>query len=491
MASGIELKDPSLFITKGYINGEWAEASTGEHFEVVNPSTGNVVTKLPEMGAADVAAASRSANEAWESWRSVTGKARGQVIRRWAALMLENAEDLGKLITTENGKPYTEAKGEVAFAAAYLEFYAGEAERLYGDIIPSSNPRNRQFALKQPIGPVACLVPWNFPAAMVTRKAGAALAAGCTVVLKPAGETSLTSLALAALGERAGIPKGALNVVTALGRLVEVGQALCEDPILRKLSFTGSTAVGKLLMKQCSSSLKKLSMELGGNSPFIIFDDCDVKTAVDALMGAKVRNSGQTCVCANRIYVQRKIYNALADALVARFQALNTGDGFSDGVVVGPLTTSRGVKKVKTHVHDALSKGARVLQGGKPIDGPGNFFQPTVLADMTADMLSHNEEIFGPVAALYPFDTEAEVIAMANKSEVGLGSYICTNDAARMWRVAEKLDTGMVGVNTGVIAAGELPFQGVKHSGFGSEGGKWGVEEFCVTKTIVLAVPDA
>jgi succinate-semialdehyde dehydrogenase/glutarate-semialdehyde dehydrogenase len=493
----VDLKDPTLFITRGYINGEWVEkTSTGETFDVTNPANGTVIATIPEMGAEDVAAASRSAEAAFQLWRDVSPKIRGKIIRKWADLMLENTEDLGKILTLENGKPYAEAKGEIGFAAGYLEFYAGEAERLYGDIIPAANTRNRQFAIKQPIGPAACLVPWNFPAAMVTRKAGAALAAGCTVVLKPAGETPLTSLALAYLGEKAGIPKGVLNVITSLARLEEVGKALCEEPILRKLSFTGSTAIGKLLMQQCSGTLKKLSMELGGNSPFIIFDDCDVNAAVDALIGAKVRNSGQTCVCANRIYVQRGISETIAQALVERFRGLKTGDGFEEGVVVGPLTTSRGVKKTQSHVEDALSKGARLLHGGKPIiaaDGKqgGNFFEPTVLADMSEQMLSFSEEIFGPVAALYPFDTESEVIALANKSEVGLGSYISTKDAARMWRVAEKLDVGMVGVNTGVIAAAELPFGGVKHSGFGTEGGKWGVDEFTVTKLIVLAVPDA
>lgn len=488
----IDLKDSTLFITRGYLNGEWVDkSSTGETFDVTNPSNGNVIATIPEMGSADVAAASKYAEAAFQKWRDVSPKQRGKIIRKWADLMIENADDLGKILTLENGKPYAEGKGEIGFAASYLEFYAGEAERLYGDIIPAANTRNRQFAIKQPIGPVACLVPWNFPAAMVTRKAGAALAAGCTVVLKPAGETPLTALALAYLAEKAGVPKGALNIVTSMGRLEEVGKALCEDPILRKLSFTGSTAIGKLLMHQCSSTLKKLSLELGGNSPFIIFEDCDINAAVEALMGAKVRNSGQTCVCANRIYVQRSISERVTQALVEKFKALKTGDGFGEGVVVGPLTTTRGVKKAQIHIEDAIGKGAKLLHGGKPLSQGGNFFEPTILANMSDSMLSYREEIFAPVAALYPFDSEADVIAMANRSDVGLGSYICTENAARMWRVAEKLDTGMVGVNTGVIAAGELPFGGVKHSGFGSEGGKWGVEEFTTTKTIVLAVPDA
>lgn len=324
---------------------------------------------------------------------------------------------------------------------------------------------------------------------MITRKAGAAIAAGCATVVTPAGETPLTALAIAYLGQLAGIPKGVLNVITTLENLTDVGKALCEDRNIRKLSFTGSTSIGKLLMQQYSGSLKKLSLELGGNSPFIVFEDCDVEVAINALMGAKIRNSGQTCVCANRIYVQRGIYPALSQALVEKFKSIKVGDGFEDGVLVGPLTASRGVEKAQKHVQDAVSKGAKLLEGGKPMPGKGYFFEPSVMSDMNPEMLSHNEEIFAPVAALYPFNTEQEVLEMANNSEVGLGSYICTNDIGRMWRVAEGLEAGMVGVNTGVIAGGEIPFGGVKQSRFGIEGGKWGVEEFMVTKTVVVAVP--
>lgn len=484
-----KLNNPSLFITKGYINGEWVGAKSGKTFDVLNPSNGETIATLPEMDVQDVSAASAHAAAAFKSWKKVDPKTRGKVIRKWAELMNANAADLGTLMTLENGKPYAEAKGEIAFAAGYLEFYSGEAERAYGDIIPSSNPVNRLFAIKQPIGVVACLAPWNFPAAMITRKAGAAIAAGCAAVVKPAGETPLTALAIAYLGEQAGIPKGVLNVITSLATVADVGKALCEDKIIRKLSFTGSTAIGKVLMQQSSSTLKKLSLELGGNSPFIIFDDCDLQAAVNALMGAKVRNSGQTCVCANRIYVQKGVYPALSQALVEKFKALKTGDGFEEGVAVGPLTTSRGVEKAEKHVQDALSKGAKLLYGGEPISSKGSFFAPTILTNMSPDMLSHNEEIFAPVAALYPFESESEVIEMANNSDVGLGSYVCTNDIGRTWRVAEQLEAGMVGVNTGVIAGGELPFGGVKESGFGKEGGKWGLEEFMVTKCIVLAVP--
>jgi len=483
------LKNPKLWHEKAYINGEWTAPPSGETFNVINPSTGDLIAKLPELSKEDVRIASRQALAAFEDWKQISPKLRGTVIQKWAQLMLENAEDLGRIMTMENGKPFAEAKGEIAFAASYLEFYCGEAERTYGDIIPSANPANRVFAIQQPIGVVACLTPWNFPAAMVTRKTGAAIAAGCTVIVKPAGETSLTALAVAYLGEQAGLPPGVLNVMTGMQNTAEIGKALCEDQNIKKLSFTGSTAVGKLLMQQCSSSLKKLSLELGGNSPFIVFDDCDLPATINALMGAKIRNSGQTCVCANRIYVQRGIYSELSRLLVEKFSQVKCGDGFEDGVTVGPLTVQRGVEKVQTHINDAVDKGAKILYGGKAINGKGYFFQPSVLADMNDRMLSHNEEIFGPVAALYPFDTEEEVLKMANNSEVGLGSYVCTNNMARVWRMAEGLEVGMVGVNTGVIAGGEIPFGGIKHSGFGVEGGKWGVKEFMITKSIIMAVP--
>lgn len=487
----LNLSNPALFIQKAYIDGQWVEAQSQDRFDVVNPSNGKTIATIPEMGVDDVKVASEAAATAFKIWKNTPGKTRGKIIRRWADLMNENAADLGTLITLENGKPYTEAKGEIAFAAGYLEFYSGEAERLYGEIVPSANTTDRIFVIKQPIGVVACLAPWNFPAAMITRKAGAAIAAGCTTVVKPAGETPLTALAIAYLGEKAGLPKGVLNVVTAMEKLAVVGKALCEEPVIKKLSFTGSTPVGKLLMAQCASTLKKLSMELGGNSPFIIFDDADLDQAVEVLMSAKIRNSGQTCVCANRIYVQRSIHDALAKKVVERFQGIKTGDGFREGITVGPLTAKRGVDKAVKHVEDAVSGGAKLLHGGEQIPGDGHFFEPTVLANMKPSMLSHREEIFAPVAALYPFETEDDVIEMANNSEVGLGSYICTKDGARQWRVADRLETGMVGVNTGTLSGGQIPFGGLKHSGFGLEGGKWGVEEYLVTRAVVMAVPSA
>lgn len=483
------LHNPNLWHEKSYVNGEWTESQTGETFDVINPSTGDILAKLPEFAMNDMLIVSEQAVGAFNKWKRISPKLRGSIIRKWAQLLLDNADDLGKILTAENGKPFAEAKGEIAFAASYLEFYSGEAERTYGEVIPSANTANRVFTIHQPIGVVACLTPWNFPAAMVTRKAGAAIAVGCAAIVKPAGETSLTALALAHLGEQAGLPPGVFNVVTGMKNVAEIGKALCDDPNVRKLSFTGSTAVGKLLMRQCADSLKKLSLELGGNSPFIVFDDCDLQTTLDALMGAKIRNSGQTCVCANRIYVQRNLYSELSNLLVERFSQIKCGDGFDDGVTVGPLTVQRGVEKVQAHIDDALGKGAKILYGGKRMEQKGYFFQPSVIANMNDRMLSHNEEIFGPVAALYPFETEEEVLEMANNSPVGLGSYVCTNNVARAWRMAEGLEMGMVGVNTGVIAGGEIPFGGIKHSGFGVEGGKLGVSEFLVSKSIIMAVP--
>ena len=488
------LSNTNLWQTDCYVNGQWTKSSSGETFVIINPSNGGHLANISECTAQDVGIASAHAAHAFQSWKNTNPKFRATILRKWADLLVANATDIATILTLENGKPYAEAKGEVAFGASYLQFYAGEAERQYGEVVPSStNLDNRVFALQQPIGVVACLTPWNFPAAMVTRKAGAAIAAGCSVILKPAGETSLTAMAIAYLGAQAGIPDGVLNVLTCSSKtLAEVGKALCEDPRIKKLSFTGSTAVGKLLMKQSADSLKRLSLELGGNAPFIVFDDCDLKAALDAVMNAKVRNSGQTCVCANRIYVQKGVYEAFSKALVDRFKQLKLGDGFVDGVAIGPLTTARGVDKVQAHVADAVRKGANVLfEGTRSSDTVSGFFvQPAVISGMRPEMLSHNEEIFGPVAALYSFDTEEEVIQMANASEVGLGSYVCTENNARMWRMAENLEVGMVAINTGVIAGGEIPFSGVKHSGFGVEGGKWGLKEFQVTKTIVMAVPD-
>ena len=493
----IQLVDSSLWQTKLYINGSFCDSRSGQSFTVDNPSTEKFIASVSDCAVRDVETATASAAAAFPSWRATNPKTRGHIIRKLADLLSSNASDLGTILTAENGKPFSEAKGEVMLSASYLHFYAGEAERQYGEIIPSSsNTANRVFALQQPVGVVACLTPWNFPAAMITRKAGAAIAAGCTVVVKPAEETPLTALAIAVLSERAGLPRGVLNILTCSSQqIAEVGKAMCENNIIRKLSFTGSTAVGKLLMQQCAGSLKKLSLELGGNSPFIVFDDCNLETTLDVVMGAKMRNTGQTCVCANRIFVQRSIYDVFTQALVKRFKALKVGDGFEDDVMVGPLTTARGVAKVRAHIEDATRNGAKVLCGGNAMKqdaatGQGYFFEPSVVGDMTPQMLSYSEEIFGPVSALYPFDTEQQVLEMANDSNVGLGSYVCSNNNARIWRMAENLEVGIVGVNTGVIAGGEIPFGGVKHSGFGTEGGKWGLKDFQITKSIIMAVPD-
>lgn len=487
-----KLNNPSLFVTKEHINDEWLDLSRPrQDFPVINPSTGEIIAVLPDMDAQDVALAARHSATAFVSWKELPPKTRGATIRKWANLILANIADLATIITLENGKPVPESKGEVAAAAGYLEFYAGEAERVYGDVIPSSMPSCRSFAIKQPIGVVACLTPWNLPFAMIARKAGGAIASGCATIVKPAGETSLIALAMAHLGKQAGIPDGVFNVILTMANLTAVGKALCEDPIIRKISFTGSTPVGKTLMKQSAGSLKKLSLELGGNAPCIIFDDCDMHDALQTVLLAKSRNAGQTCISPNRIFVQQGIYEMLAQRMVEAFKELKVGDGFADGVRIGPLTVPRGVEKAKRHVDDAVSKGARVLLGGKAVPGKGYFFEPTVIADMTSDMLSHKEESFAPIAQLYSFDTEDQAIKMANNSDLGLGSYICTNDIARMWRVAEKLETGMVGVNTASIASGELPFGGVKQSGFGREGGRWGLDEFMVTKLITVAVPQA
>ncbi|KIM94141.1 hypothetical protein OIDMADRAFT_60974 [Oidiodendron maius Zn] len=485
-----KFNNPSLFITKEHVNYEWLDSSRPrQDFPVINPSTGETITILPDMDAQDVTLAARHSAAAFQSWKVLSAKSRGKTIREWASLILANVDDLAVLITLENGKPLPESKGEVAAAAGYLEFYAGEAERVYGDVIPFSTAASRSFVIKQPIGVVACLTPWNLPLAMIARKAGGAIAAGCATIVKPAGETSLIALAMAYLGKQAGIPDGVFNVIVTLAHLTAVGKALCEDPIIRKISFTGSTPVGKMLMQQSAGSLKKLSLELGGNAPCIVFDDCDVQDALQTVVTAKLRNAGQTCISPNRIFVQRGIYEMWTERMVEAFKRFAVGDGFANGVKIGPLTVPRGIEKAQRHVDDAVSKGARVLLGGKAVPGNGYFFEPTVIADMTSDMLSHEEESFAPIAQLYPFDTEDQVIEMANNSDFGLGSYVCTKDIARMWRVAEKLETGMVGVNTASIASGELPFGGVKQSGFGREGGKWGLNEFMVTKLITVAVP--
>ncbi|PHH59484.1 hypothetical protein CDD81_3151 [Ophiocordyceps australis] len=468
-----------------YINGEWKPARSGKTFQVNDPSTGDAIATCAECNVQDTKEAIVAAANALKSFRTTTGRQRSKLLRKWYDLMVENADDIAKLITWENGKPFADAKGETAYAASFFEWFSEEAPRCYGDNIPATVPGNRVLTTKEPVGVCGLITPWNFPAAMVTRKVGPALAAGCTVVCKAPGETPLTVLALAELAHRAGIPKGVVNVVTTLNNTAAVGEALSTDPIVKKVSFTGSTAVGKLLMKQSSSTLKKLSMELGGNAPFIVFDDADVDAAVAGAVACKFRSSGQTCVCANRIYVQSGIYDAFVRSFAQKVAAFKVGHGFQDGVTHGPLIHQRAISKVQAHVKDAQDKGASLVMGGQTMPDLGsNFFQPTVIRDATPEMAIASEETFGPVAALFSFDTEAEVVAMANKSEVGLAGYFYSNNLQRVSRIAEALEVGMVGVNTGIISDPAAPFGGVKESGFGREGSKYGIGEYQVTKMI-------
>ncbi|OQD62783.1 hypothetical protein PENPOL_c011G05290 [Penicillium polonicum] len=483
-----QLKDKSLFIGKCHINGEWVGAQSGKTFEVIDPATDKVIGTCPEFSAKDTERAIKAASDAFPIFRKTLVRERSRLLRRWNDLILQNLDDLATLITWENGKPFAEAQGEVKYAAAFIEWFSEEAPRLYADTIPTSVPGNRVLTVKEPVGVCGFITPWNFPAAMITRKIGPALAAGCTVVAKSPGETPFTANALAELALRAGIPKGVVNIVTALENTPEVGHTLTTHPNIKKVSFTGSTRVGKLLMGQASSSVKRVSWELGGNAPFIVFDDVeDIDVAVTGALASKFRGTGQTCVCANRIYIHRSHYQAFAERLVERIKNFKVGPGFAEGVTHGPLIHRAAAQKVADHVADAKSKGARVLLGGSPINDLGpTFFQPTVLADMTHDMRIANEETFGPIAALFPFDTEEEVVQLANRCEVGLAAYIFSDNIRRVFRVAEALEVGMVGVNTGSISDVAAPFGGVKESGFGREGSKYGIEEFVNIKSITL-----
>lgn len=482
------MKDQSLF-KQGvyYANGEWVEAKSGKTFEVHDPSTGKLIGSCPECAKEDVDDAVNVAAEAFQSFRQTTPRERARMLRRWYQLMMDNQEDIAKLITWENGKPLNDGKGETAYAAGFFEWFSEEAPRIDGDTIPASIAGNRIFTIKEPVGVCGLITPWNFPAAMITRKVAPALAAGCTVVCKSPGETPFTSLALADLAARAGIPKGVVNIVSALHNTAEVGEALTSNPTVRKVSFTGSTGVGKLLMKQSADTLKKLSFELGGNAPFIVFDDADLEVAVNGAITCKFRSSGQTCICANRIYVQKGIYDKFASAFAEKVKAFKVGGGYDEGVTHGPLIHDRAVSKVEAHVRDAEKKGARVIVGGQKIPDLGSsFFQPTVLTGMTMDMKLASEETFGPVAGLFPFDNEKDVVQMANTAEVGLAGYFYSNNLQRVYRVAEALEVGMVGVNTGLISDVAAPFGGVKFSGFGREGSKYGISEFQITKTVTI-----
>ncbi len=476
------LQDSKLFREACYIDGAWVTAR--DTIAVDNPATSEIVGTVPRLGRAETRQAIEAAARAFPAWRKKPAKERAAVLRRWFELMLANQEDLARLMTTEQGKPLTESRGEVGYAASFLEWFGEEAKRIYGDTIPGPSADKRILVTKEPIGVVACITPWNFPLAMITRKAGPAIAAGCTVVLKPASQTPFSALALAELAERAGIPKGVLNVIT--GSATEIGAELTSHPTVRKLSFTGSTEIGKVLMAQCAGTIKKLSLELGGNAPFIVFDDADLDAAVDGAIASKYRNTGQTCVCANRLLVQDPVYDAFAAKLATAVAKLTPAPGLDAGATQGPLIDDRAVEKVESHIADAVAKGAKVALGGKRHARGGRFFEPTILTDVTTAMAVAREETFGPVAPLFRFSTETDAIALANDTEFGLAAYFFGRDVGRIFRVAEALEYGIVGVNTGLISTEVAPFGGVKESGLGREGSKYGIEEFCEVKYICL-----
>ncbi|HRF45447.1 MAG TPA: NADP-dependent succinate-semialdehyde dehydrogenase [Candidatus Competibacteraceae bacterium] len=479
------LKDSCLFHQQCYIGGAWVDADRQETLAVTNPATGETLGSVPRLGAVEVNRAIAAAQDAFAGWRARTAKERSTLLRRWFNLMLDHQEDLAVLMTLEQGKPLAEARGEITYAASFIEWFAEEAKRVYGDVIPPHQADKRIVVIKEPIGVCAAITPWNFPAAMITRKAGAALAAGCPMVIKPASQTPFSALALCELAERAGIPAGVLNVVTGSAQVI--GAGLTASPVIRKLSFTGSTAIGKQLMRECAGTMKKLSLELGGNAPFIVFDDADLDAAVEGAIISKYRNTGQTCVCANRILVQDGVYQAFADKLSRAVAAqLKVGNGLESGVTQGPLIDEAAVAKVEEHIADALSKGARIMLGGQRHELGGTFFQPTILTQVTPEMAVAREETFGPVAPLFRFSTEQDAIRIANDTEFGLASYFYTRDIGRIWRVSEALEYGMVGVNTGLISTEIAPFGGMKESGLGREGSKYGIEEYLEVKYLCM-----
>ncbi|WP_419902935.1 NAD-dependent succinate-semialdehyde dehydrogenase [Kiloniella sp.] len=480
----MELKDPSLLRNKCYIDGTWADADSGETFAVTNPANGEIITSVPKMGEAETIRAIESAQTAFGPWKDRTAKERAQIMRKWFELIMENQADLALLMTLEQGKPLAEAMGEVAYGASFVEWFAEECKRIYGDTIPEHLPGRRLVVTKEPIGVVAAITPWNFPIAMITRKCAPAIAAGCTVVIKPAEDTPLSAFALAELAERAGIPKGVVNIVSGIPQ--QIGKALTESPIVRKLTFTGSTPVGKLLMKQCADTVKKTSMELGGNAPFIVFEDADLDAAVEGAMMSKFRNAGQTCVCSNRVLVQEGVYDAFAKKLVEKVAALKVAPGTEEGAQQGPLINAAASSKVSELIGDATSKGATTVIGGNPHDLGGTFFEPTVITGVTDDMRIFSEEIFGPVAPLYKFKTEEEAVKMANDTPFGLAAYFYSRDIGRVWRVSRALEYGIVGINEGIISNEVAPFGGVKESGVGREGSKYGMEDFLEIKYLCM-----
>jgi len=480
------LTDPSLVRTQAYIDGAWMDGSAGR-FDVRNPADGGKLAEVANCGAPDAERAIAAASRAWPAWRSLTAKDRAAILKRWNDLILSNADDLARLMTAEQGKPLAESRGEITYGASFVEWFAEEGKRVYGETIPPHAPDKRLLVFKEPVGVCAAITPWNFPNAMITRKVAPALAAGCTVVVKPAEQTPLSALALAELAHRAGIPPGALNVLPSDSIYsIEVGRALCDSPTVRKLSFTGSTAVGRILMQQCAPTLKKLSLELGGNAPFIVFDDADLDAAVEGALASKYRNTGQTCVCTNRFYAQQGIYDEFVRRLAQRASELKVGSGFETGVQQGPLIDEQALAKVQAHVADAVSKGARVVTGGHRHALGGTYFEPTVLADVSDQMLLARDETFGPVAPVFRFRDEADVVESANSVEYGLAAYFYARDVTRVLRVAERLEFGIIGINTGIISTEVAPFGGVKQSGFGREGSHYGIDEYLVVKYVCL-----
>ncbi|CDM25729.1 NADP-dependent succinate-semialdehyde dehydrogenase [Castellaniella defragrans] len=480
----LTLKKPGLLRQQAYVNGQWCDADSAGTIDVRNPATGEVLGTVPRMGAAETRRAIEGAQAAWGAWRAMTAKERAAILRRWFDLMTEHAQDLAVIMTAEQGKPLSESRGEIAYGAAFLEWFAEEGKRAYGDVIPTFARDRRVVVTKEPIGVCAAITPWNFPSSMITRKAGAALAAGCPLVVKPAEQTPFSALALAVLAEEAGVPAGVFSVLT--GDAAAIGGEMTSSPLVRKVSFTGSTEVGRLLMRQCASSIKKLSLELGGNAPFIVFDDADLDAAVEGAIASKYRNAGQTCVCTNRFYVQDSVYDAFSRKLVEAVGKLRVGNGLEDGVTQGPLIDEAAVAKVQEHIADAVAHGGRILAGGRPHALGHTFFEPTVLADALPTMKLAREETFGPLAPLFRFGDDADVIRMANDTEYGLAAYFYSRDIGRVWRVAEALEYGMVGINTGLISNEAVPFGGVKQSGLGREGSHYGLDDYLVVKYLCM-----
>jgi succinate-semialdehyde dehydrogenase / glutarate-semialdehyde dehydrogenase len=480
----IQLKDPTLLMTRCYLSGEWQDAESGETFDVTDPATGALIGSVPKMAERETRRAIAAADAAWPAWKAKTAKERGAILRKWYDLMIQNIDDLALILTTEQGKPLSEARGEIQYAASFLEWFGEEAKRVYGDVIPTVANDRRIVVVKEPIGVCAAITPWNFPAAMITRKVGPALAAGCPIIVRPADATPLSALALAVLAERAGVPKGVFSVITGSSRAI--GGELTSNPVVRKLSFTGSTPVGSTLMAQCAPTIKKLSLELGGNAPFIVFDDADIDEAVAGAIASKYRNSGQTCVCTNRFYVHSRVYDEFASKLRDAVHRLKVGHGTESGVTQGPLINEAALLKVEAHIQDALGKGAKLLTGGKRHALGHGFFEPTVLTDVNSSMLVASEETFGPLAPIARFETDEEVIKFANDTEFGLAAYFYSRDIGRIWRVAEALEYGMVGINTGLISNEVAPFGGVKKSGIGREGSHFGIDEYTVIKYMCM-----